>query len=36
MNSKNKSNAIMNNIKTINNTSNNSKIKLKIPKNDIF
>ena len=32
MNSKNKSNAIMNNIKTINNTSNNSKIKLKIPK----
>jgi len=32
MSSKNKSNAIMNNIKTINNTSNNSKIKLKIPK----
>ena len=32
MNSKNKSNAIMNNIKTINNRSNNSKIKLKIPK----
>jgi len=32
MGSKNKSNAIMNNIKTINNTSNNSNIKLKIPK----
>ena len=32
MNRKTKSNALMNNIKTINNASNNSKIKLKIPK----